>query len=1329
MGKSKRTAHRPARPKRHQARPSDAALIPAAANDRPAGVVGIGASAGGLQALEQFIPGIPAETGLAFVLVMHLSPDQKSALPEILGRYTVLPIATARNQMPLAPDHLYLIPPGKLLTIASGTFVVAEAPRGRAALHPIDAFFQSLARERGEDAVGVVLSGAGTDGTLGLRAIKAAGGLTVAQDPDTAGHSDMPRSAIAAGAADHVLAADRIPELLARYARHPLIDGQTAAQASALRNLHEILAVVREQTGADFRGYRSQPLQRRLARQMALHQLTRMKDYLAFVREHPAESETLARSLLIGVTEFFRDPDAWRALAEQALAPLIRARTDGTPIRAWVVGCATGEEAYSLAMLLQEQLHSAGSGFGFQVFASDIDRKALGIARAGVYPATIASPVPAEYLERYFVKVNAEHYRVGKKLRQSIVFAEQNVLRDPPFAKLDLISCRNLLIYLEHEIQQKVLRVLHFALRNDGVLFLGASESAGQKSEHFEAISEKWHLYRRSGLRHPEPPGLPLPPDGHSPAPAPPAREPSRRRKRLIRGIERQLLQDHAPAAVLMSRSGEPICFFGRTEDYLTLPPGEPPKTLLPLVRDGIRRTLERAIKRAVAEQRAIEADVGLQHKSKTRDLSFKVEPLRDRTAEVEYLLITFEPVAAAAGKRSAASRSARKASKASSDQIAALRSDLDTAASELDGSREEFAVAREELMSANEELQATNEELNASKEELQALNEELTTVNAQLSEQIRAVNRKKDDLENLVANTRIPTLFLDRQFNVQWFTPAAGELFHLLPSDVGRPISDLAQPHDGELTADARQVLETLRPLEREVRGQGATTYLERVLPYRTQDGSIDGVVVTLTDITEPRRAEQTIRQLGSIVESSGDAILGLRLDGTVTSWNAGAERLYGYRADEIVGESLTRIIPPDRLPEFQVIWTQASKGRTVLPFETRHVCKDGRSVDVSVGISPVFDAAGRLSGASAIARDISRQKQAEQALLESEERLQAIFQTAADAIITIHQSGIIESVNPAAETMFGYTAGEMLGRNVSMLMPHPFGDEPEGYLSRSLTTAVWQIIGTGREVTGRRKDGSLFPVDLAVSEIQDRSERLFTGMLRDISERKAMEREVLEIASAEQQRIGQDLHDGTGQELTGLSLLAHDLAEDLEERSLAQAAQAKRIAERLDHALGEVRKLAKGLVPVEVEAEGLRAALKDLADFTGQQAGVVCEFVCKGRVEIADSQTATHLYRIAQEAVTNALRHSQGSRIVITLKQNRKELLLEVRDDGVGIPEAGKRGAGMGLRIMRYRAHLIGSSLEIAPADGGGTRVVCLLKDLNHAGFWSHRANHDRR
>ncbi|MBN8915394.1 MAG: response regulator [Rhizobiales bacterium] len=819
-------------------------------------VVGVGASAGGLDACKRLLSTLPGDHGMAFILVLHLDPTHESLMADLLAPHTSMVVQQAADGMPVEADHLYVIPPAFYLSVEADHLRLStpEAPHG--ARLPFDFLLKSLAGEYGDAAMGVVLSGTGTDGTIGLEAVRVKGGFTVAQDPKEADYDGMPRSAISAGAVDLVAPVTEIPEALLARARQP-------ADAPAPSALARIVALLRASTAFDFTLYKPGTLQRRTERRMALAAMGtgEMDRYLEVLRKDPVELDLLAKDLLINVTGFFRDPEVFMALEEKIIPDLVRDHPPGRPLRVWVPACSTGEEAYSLAMLFFEAIAALKRSVHVQVFASDVDPDAVAKAREGFYPDAVAESVSPGRLERFFVK-DSGGFRVSADLRAAVVFTVQNVLADPPFSRLDMISCRNLLIYLTPEAQAKAISLFHFALLDNGLLLLGTSEEVNGGDLRFALLSKPLRLYRRVGQRRPG--ALPFPigtKDGVY-LPARPAKVATPSRQAAFAELCRQVvLNSYAPAAVLINRACECLYYLGSTDPYLRLVPGHPTQDLLSMAREGIRTKLRAAIHQASQDKKRVVVTGGRARRDgEPFSFSIAVHPLQ---SEGEDLLLVCFLDAATPGVTPAPSHPTRNVSR-----VTELERELETTRAELEGairnlelSSEEQKAVNEEALSVNEEFQSTNEELLASKEELQSLNEELTALNGQLQETLERQRTTSSDLQNVLYSTDVATLFLDTEMKIRFFTPATRALFNVIPGDVGRPLSDLASlAADATLITDVKAVLSDQAAQEQEIETRDGAWYLRRILPYRTQAGGVDGVVITFVDVTERRRAADAL-------------------------------------------------------------------------------------------------------------------------------------------------------------------------------------------------------------------------------------------------------------------------------------------------------------------------------------------------------------------------------------------------------------------------------------------------------------------------------------
>ncbi len=824
---------------------------------------------------------LPAANGMAFILVQHLDPTHESMMVDLLADHTSMSVRQATDGMLVKRDHLYVIPPGTYLAISDGALHLSRPHVRHGTRLPFDFLLHSLAEECGARAICVILSGTGTDGSLGLKAVKQNGGLVIAQDPDEAGYDGMPRSAVATGCVDLVLPAAGISEALAKYdwrKAFPRKQNDLPSPDTTQDWLPEIIELLRTKTAHDFRLYKPGTLQRRIERRMVMAGIETgdMGRYLDVLRNDPSELHLLAKDLLINVTGFFRDRKVFDLLAEKTVPDLVRSSTADHPIRIWIAGCSTGEETYSLAMLFREQIRTAKRDIKLQVFASDVDPDAVASAREGLYPGTIEADVSPTRLARFFTKED-HGYRISPELRAVVVFTVQDVLADPPFSRLDLVSCRNLLIYLRPEAQAKVVSLLDFALREGGILLLGSAETIGSDDRRFEVISKSERLYRHIGRSRPG--GL-----GVSISSGDDVRVPARRRQgdvlsrqiTLAELCRRLVLETYAPAAVLINGRHECLYSLGPTDRYLRVPSGHPTHDLLAMARPELRIKLRSAIQQARQENaRSIVAGGRMNHGGNTLSFNIVAQPVVGDGEEL--LLICFIDEPKPESKRGGATTPRDIPRIAELEQeLEATRAELQGAIRDLETSNEEQKAINEEALSVNEEFQSTNEELLASKEELQSLNEELAALNGQLQETLEQQRTTSNDLQNVLYSTDVATLFLDTGLNIRFFTPATTSLFSIISGDIGRPLADLSSlAADGGLPADARAVLQRLLPIEREIEARSGAWYLRRILPYRTQDNSVEGVVITFADITERRRtadaleAAQQQAQLANVAKS----------------------------------------------------------------------------------------------------------------------------------------------------------------------------------------------------------------------------------------------------------------------------------------------------------------------------------------------------------------------------------------------------------------------------------------------------------------------------
>lgn len=880
-------------------------------------IVGIGASAGGLEALEQFFRHVPPHSGMAFVLVQHLDPSHDSLLTEILQRNTSMPVTEALDEILVEPNHVYVIPPNRDMAIFHGKLQLSVPSEPRGQRLPIDAFLRSLAEDQHENAIGIILSGTGSDGTQGLRAILGAGGVTLVQEPATAKYDGMPSSAIQAGCATRVLPVDKMPEALQSGIRQFGSQDQIPDDPKKTSQMSHILMQLRTKTGHDFSLYKKSTIARRIQRRMLHHAIEDTDVYARFLKENPAEVTALFKELLINVTSFFRDADAFGVLQKEILPRLCKDKSEQSIFRAWVAGCATGEEAYSIGILLKEWMEENHHEFKVQIYSTDLDDEAIAIARAGIYPPAIAQDITPERLRRYFTKEDTG-YRIKKEIREMVVFAIQNVLKDPPFTRLDLLSCRNLLIYLGAELQNQLIPTFHYALKSGGILFLSPSESIGNHTELFSPVNRKWKFYRAihsitsSHTVMTNVLSWAAGTDGK-------ASEEIMVKPKETNFAEltrRVLLQCFAPASVVTDLKGDILYVHGETGRYLRPAPGQASLNAIEMAREGLKLELRAAI-RASAEEGTPTLNKEIQVKTNGgfTPVNLSVRSLASYENGQNLLLISFQETVNPKTVNPGQIRITQPAEQGRIEELerdlAYLKENYQATVEEQQTSNEELKSTNEEMQSTNEELQSTNEELETSKEELQSVNEELITVNSELQAKIEQLAGMQNDMKNLLDNTHIGTVFLDEGLVIRRFTREATTIYRLAPSDVGRPLMDIKSNIEGEeLLTQAQSVLETLIPFEQEVQTHDGTWYLVRIQPYRTLDNVIEGVVMTFTDITNRIKAETDVRLARdlaeSVVDTIDDPLLVMDGDLKVISANRAFYQYFRVAAADTIGQKV---------------------------------------------------------------------------------------------------------------------------------------------------------------------------------------------------------------------------------------------------------------------------------------------------------------------------------------------------------------------------------------------------------------------------------------
>ncbi len=1303
-------------------------------------VIGLGGSAGSVAALQSFFRAMPPEPGLVFVVVIHLSADFDSTLAELLQRCTAMPVVQVQESLAMELDHVYVIPPGKSLKAVEGHLHLGKPQSERGRHVAVDLFFRTLADTHGPHAAAVVLSGADGDGAIGIKRIKERGGLTIAQDPEEAEHSGMPRSAMATGMVDWVLPVTEMPARLLSYIRQesslrlPSEERPASADCppAGIHSdtdskdevaLRDVLTFLRTRTGRDFSCYKRATILRRIGRRMQVNGIDDLQGYLGCLRTRPGESGALLQDLLISVTNFFRDPDCFAAL-ERQIPTLFANKGPNDTVRVWAAACATGEEAYSIAMLLSEQARLLDTPPLIQIFATDLDEDAIRAAREGLYPAAIEADVSEDRLRRFFVK---EHrgYRVRRELREMVLFAMHDVLKDSPFSRLDLVTCRNLLIYLNREAQARVFDIFHFALLPTGRLFLGSAESVEDGSQLFNIIDKKNRIYQqrprpRAGLHMPSEPGtLALGLEAQrstagAPVLAGNAFEHSaldaQKMARALEGrqtswseVHLRLLEQIAPPSILVDREYDIVHLSASAGRFLQYSGGEPSRNLLRAVTPSLRIELRAALYHASqTKARADIAGIPLELGNERLTVSLHVTPFSEIGADMYMVVVNAQAAEQEPGTRDV------PALRAETDPVARhldreleqLRSHLRDTVEQYEASTEELKASNEELQAMNEELRSATEELETSREELQSINEELTTVNHELKSKVDELGHANSDMHNLMDATAIATIFLDRELRITRYTPSAVTLFNLIPTDVGRPLTDLtSQLHYPELGEDAQRVLDRLAPIEREVGQSDGSWHLARLLPYRTIEDRIAGVVLSFVNITERKQAEEVRLWLSAVVTSSSDAIISFSLDRTILSWNGGAERIFGYTAEEAIGQPLSMLAPPEAA-DADLAVAQLATAQEFDTIETLRRRKDGADIHISLTISPIRDDGGNVMAGTATLRDISAAKQAEEALRESREQLRLVIENAREfAIFSTDLERRITTWNAGAQRLLGYSEDEVVGQLADVIF---LPEEREAGAPRRETQTA---LAEGKATDDRfhvRKDGTRFWASGAMMLMRDASGQAvgFVKILRDqTAAREAQETVersraelVRALADAESSRRELESADETKDRF--LAILSHELRNPL--ASIASSAMVMTSCDTVD---SDRLRAAEVIVR---QSGAMGALLDDLLDVSRLRlgrlsfdrratsiSGVIQNAVEAARpaMNAAGHQLSVHLpahdlevhadpKRLAQVVInllTNAAKYTPaGGHVSISAELSDGEVVTTVTDDGIGMEPA---------------------------------------------------------
>ncbi len=1298
-------------------------------NKNPKGfpIAAIGASAGGLKAFSDLLGALPLKPGMAFILVPHLAPQYKSQLADILVRNTKLPIAEVKSGDKVLPNRVYILPPNRAMQIRGGVLHLSSFGHKSDWRNPIDSFFRSLAADQGKNAIGGLLSGEGDDGTDGLKAIKENGGTTFVQDGKTAAHPSMPNSAFVAGYADFVLSPAEIGKKLGSAAGASRSrEAGKKERAPGEESMNGILELLRTAKGVEFGFYKQSTLRRRVQRRMALKRVSEPGKYFRMLKADPGELDQLYSDILISVTSFFREPEAFKALKSDIYPRLLKNRASAAPVRIWVPGCSTGEEAYSHAINLVEFLGPRASQVPFQIFATDVNPEGIEKARAGAYSKKIKADVSPERLRRFFTET-PDGYRIVPAIRDRCVFTAKNLLKDPPFINLDLVSCRNLLIYLGPALQEKALQIFQYALKPRGVLMLGHSESIGEYTGGLSLLNlKKKVFFERTSASNPR---LDFVQFGRFMEPGYAAKSlvqsaveqnnPAQDALDLQGELDSVLPARYIPNGVIVNGDLEILRFLGDTSSYLKPAPGKPSMNLRRMASGEFLLEFRAAIHIAKKSACAVRKEIAAPGPGGVaKRIQIEVLPIKASNLHQECFLILFEELGEAQpGRRQAGVARNGKDSR----RVIELKEDLAVSGEQLKAIIEEqeatnmkLKVSNEELLSGNEELQSVNEEFETAKEELQSTNEELLTSTEELGEANQVLNRANSDFSNLLANIDIPILLLDPDLAVRRFTPPAEKALGMSADKIGRSIAEIKLPlFLPGLKQLLLKVIRNGQVQKLEVQDiQGRWHYLV-ARPYRidkskTEKSKTEGAVMALIDIQDRKLAEKNVQRLATVVLDSNDAVIICDLNDRITAWNKGAQKMYGYTEAEALGMNISRLMPEKmRVKARDLVRVSAA------PIETRRRAKDGRILDVLLTVTVLRDDKGRAVEVAKTERDITEQKRAERERKLSEKtvlRLATSVLDSNDAVIICDLDDQIIAWNKGAQKMYGYTEAEALAMSIKRLMP-----ENKLIRARELVRVSAAPIEAQRLTRGGRtldvlltvtvlRDDNGRPVEVATTE-------------RDITEQKRSERELrglhmraISAQETERKRLSRELHDGVGQILSGVKFRLESLPGEIALDGKA-AGKIVKVGGLLSQAISEIRRVSQNLMPSELVDLGLEPALRTLCREFKERAGVPVTLQA-GNVpaEIAPG-LALALFRIAQEALNNVGKHSKATLASVNLSRKGKEIVLSVKDNGIGFALGGKRqpaGRGIGLGSMRERSELLGGSLELNSKPGSGTMLT---------------------
>lgn len=1320
-------------------------------------VVGIGASAGGLEALERFFHELPTDAGMAYVVVQHLSPDFESQMDQLLARQIELPIHRVTDGMVVEPNNIYLIPPRKEMTIAARRLMLTDKDPHRGLALPIDHFFSSLAEECRGHAIGIVLSGTGSDGSRGVVDIRNQGGLVLSQSEESARFNGMPVSAQQTGAVDLILPPEQMPAMLVRYSREAITKDQlindlpinASNPDSEAKGIERLFQCLQRDYGIDFTHYRSNTVSRRIQRRMLLTNAVNIDEYADATCDNIKEMDILYRDLLIGVTQFFRDREPFEYLETEIIPEMIR-KAGKEQIRIWCAGCATGEEPYSLAMLFHRELARQESSATVKIFATDLHQNSLDFASLGVYQEAQVNSLDPELRDRYFEKTS-QGWSVSQELRQMIVFARHNLIADSPFTRVDMVTCRNLLIYFQPALQKKVLSLFHFALKAGGTLMLGNSETLGALQDEFELLTEMGKIYKkirniripidtrllsdftmnapRSQLRSNT--GVVLP--GATKAPISDSQ---------LLSVYDKILLRIMPPGILVNHDFEVLHTFGGAEEFLKFTAGRPSNKILDIIAPDFRGMLTSALHHAQKEQKSVSyTDIEFVRGTTQEKFNIIIEPVKTHLLTQAALLIKFERASRTVDNASTPQLELTNADAANS-RISQLEEQLEHSRENLQATVEELETSNEELQAANEELVASNEELQSTNEELHSVNEELYSVNVEHQKRIHDLTVMTDDLENLLRSTEFGVMFLDRQLKIRKFTRDIAQHFNLIPSDVGRRINHFTHSlKHVNLVEDLEHVLSTGDRIEREVANFENAPFLLRILPYRVKTG-VDGVVITLIDIQQLKESEAVSRRLTKIVEFSHDAIFSLDFDGTIRTWNKGAENLYGYTAEEIVGQNMRLTVPQDLLAEFDEICRKIARGQSIDDYVTTRIRKDGQLRKLWIKKAPIVNDEGEPVGISAIDRDVTEQQEAEIKL-----RLQERAINAATNGVVIADARLpdfpITYVNKGFERITGYTHDMVVGLNCRFLQ----GQNTELTAVNKIRQTLKNKEGCEVLILNYRKDGTPFWNNLKISPVKDDSGIVthFVGIQTDVTEQVHIDEELkqakrdADTANRAKSAFLAHMSHEIRTPITTIIGLSEVLTRKIEDPETLKILEMMRYSgNHLVNLINDILDLSRveaGKLTLEKRPCDLPRLLQDLFQlmkYRAEEKKIEFEFKSSGEIPSIIMTDPTRLRQILINLLGNGIKFTDNGFVRLKIESRRydhhADLVFSISDSGSGI-ESGQiphlfkpfsqfgsdeqrfQGTGLGLAITKRLADALDGTLEVQSTPRKGSTFTLRL------------------